>query len=98
MKHVGNVDMIMSTSRIMHEGTISRTWNVILGSKNTMIKGHASGQEGHKVGDRVCHYRDDSLMGTIVIVEENMLSCMVEWDHMLGCGLDFQWSNKLIML
>lgn len=82
----------------MREGTISRTWNVILGNNNTMIKGHASGQEGHKVGDRVRHYRDDSLVGTIVIVEHNKLSCMVLWDDYLGTDLDFQWSNKLITL
>ena len=63
-----------------------------------MTKAHATVHEGHKVGDRVYHYRDDSLVGTILIVEENMLSCMVEWDHMLGHGLDFQWSNKLRIL
>ena len=63
-----------------------------------MIKGHASGQEAHKVGDRVRHYRDGSLVGTIAIIENNRLSCMVLWDHMLGHGLDFQWSNKLIPL
>ena len=63
-----------------------------------MIKTHATGREGHKVGDRVHHYRDDSLVGTIIIVEDNKLSCMVEWDDYLGMDLDFQWSNKLIPL
>jgi len=63
-----------------------------------MIKTYASGQEGHKVGDRVQHYRDDSLVGTIIIIENNRLSCMVAWDDYLELDLDFQWSNKLIRL
>jgi hypothetical protein len=61
-----------------------------------MIKTHATGREGHNVGDRVYHYRDYSLVGTIIIIESNKLSCMVLWDN--RTELDFQWSNKLIML
>jgi len=47
-----------------------------------------------KIGDRVEHYRDVSLTGTVIHVEENRLSVLVLWDD--DNKPDFQWSNKLI--
>jgi hypothetical protein len=58
-----------------------------------MLGSYATGNEGHKVGDRVVYYRDDTLVGTIVLVEDNKLSCMVQWDG--GSWWDFVWSNKI---
>lgn len=61
-----------------------------------MVKSHATGQENHNVGDRVYHYRDPLLVGTITKVEHNKLSCMVLWDD--SDKPDFQWANKLIKI
>lgn len=46
------------------------------------------------VGERVMHYRDSDLVGTVRHVEENGLSVMVRWDG--TDGDDFQWANKLV--
>lgn len=54
------------------------------------------GDEVHKVGDRVFHYREIDRVGTITEVAENDLSVMVQWDD---CDAsDFQWSNKVVKL
>ena len=65
-----------------------------------MIKSVASGEEGHQGGDRVVHYRDENLVGVIVFVDDNNLSCMVLWDGhpWWDTEWDFQWSNKLIRI
>lgn len=52
-----------------------------------------------RVGDRVAHVRESTLIGTIRVMETNRLSCMVDWDHLLGDDcLDFAWCNKLVKL
>ena len=51
-----------------------------------------------KVDDRVAHYREPSMTGTIRIVEDNQLSMMVQWDGFPNGELDFQWSNKLVAI
>ncbi len=48
-----------------------------------------------KVGDRVVHYRDDSLTGTVKFVDDEY-SCMIEWDG--ETCLDFQWSTRLVLI
>lgn len=48
-----------------------------------------------KIGDRVTHVKDHSLLGTIRVVEENLLSVMVEWDDVPGEPYSFHWSNKI---
>jgi len=54
---------------------------------------YATSLENHAVGDRVEFYKDSGMIGSIVHVEDNKLSCMVLWDG--DNELDFQWSNKL---
>jgi hypothetical protein len=49
-----------------------------------------------QVDDRVYHLRDSNMHGTVKVVEENGLSVMVQWDHLIGDGgPDFCWANKL---
>ena len=46
------------------------------------------------VGDRVLHVKDPDYVGTVMVVEDNRLSVMVQWDD---CdGLDFAWANKVV--
>lgn len=47
-----------------------------------------------KRDERVIHLRDPGVEGTVRVVEENLLSVMVEWDDNPGV-LDFQWANKV---
>jgi hypothetical protein len=49
-----------------------------------------------EVGARVYHRADPEMIGTVKVVEENALSVMVQWDHLIGDnGPDFCWANKL---
>jgi hypothetical protein len=62
-------------------------------------RGTASGDEGHLKGDRVYHYRDPEMTGTLDSVEENQLSVMVRWDdYGPEDKPDFQWSNKVVKI
>jgi len=47
-----------------------------------------------KPGERVIHLRESGIEGTVRVVEDNLLSVMVEWDDTPGV-LDFQWANKV---
>jgi hypothetical protein len=53
---------------------------------------------GFRVGDRVCHVKDQNRPGTIRIIEDNQLSVMVQWDDLDEGELDFLWLNKLVLL
>ena len=56
-----------------------------------------------KVGDRVCHVKDNNLCGQIIYIDFNLIAggessttCLVLWDG--GDVGDIQWTNKLIPL
>ncbi len=60
-----------------------------------MIRSYATAEYGaaFKVGDRVEHTRDQDYTGTIVRIEENLLSFDVLWD---GCDeIDFVWCDRV---
>jgi hypothetical protein len=44
---------------------------------------------------RICHRKDNSMTGTVILVEENKLSVVVQWDELPVGELDFQWCDKL---
>ena len=48
-----------------------------------------------QVGDQVHLKREPTKTGKVILVEDNLLSVMVQWDDCPD-ALDFQWSNKLI--
>ena len=58
----------------------------------------ATGLEGWCVNDRVAHDKEPDRQGIIKQVEDNRLSVMVQWDDMPDGELDFQWSNKLMLI
>lgn len=48
-----------------------------------------------KVGDKVSHVKEQDRPGTVMTVEDNELSVMVQWDDLGADELDFQWVTKL---
>lgn len=51
------------------------------------------------VGDRVCHRRDETLVGVVVAVDRNLpdvTTCSVMWDD--SCEGDVVWTNKLLLI
>lgn len=50
-----------------------------------------------KVGDRVILIREPDVEGTVRVVEDNLLSVMVEWDDLPGEPFSFHWSSKVIL-
>lgn len=55
-----------------------------------------------KVGDRVSHINDSSLIGTVTEIDENLIdfygttTCKVLWDD--DGGEDIRWTNRLALL
>lgn len=50
-------------------------------------------------GDRVCHIRDENLIGQITHIDRNIphpTTCNIKWDD---CEIDdIQWTNKLVLI
>lgn len=46
-------------------------------------------------GDRCFLIADPDCTGTVIQVEDNLFSVMVQWDDLPSAAPDFQWANKL---
>jgi hypothetical protein len=54
---------------------------------------------GLDIGDRVCHVKDDTLIGVITEIDDNLpdiTTCRVLWAG--ETETDIQWTNKLVLV
>lgn len=55
---------------------------------------------GIQKGDRVCHTREQSWIGTVIHIDTNLedvTTCNIIWDDQ-PAGVDIQWTNKLLVI